>query len=66
MASCMDIEIKYTTVTKTEISNKIIVIIYFGDKYLFKMNHLKTAIKYKSSPCTTQKHIVCQWGRSVG
>ena len=59
MASCLEIEIKYTTVRETENSNKIIVTIYFGDKYLFEINHLKTAIIYKSSSCTTKRHIVC-------
>jgi hypothetical protein len=51
----MDIEIKYTT--KTEISNKINVTIYFGDKYLFKIKHLKTAIIYKSSPCIAENTL---------
>ena len=53
----MEIEIKYTTLTKTEISNKIIVTIYFGDKYLFKINHLKNSIICKSSPCTETMYV---------
>jgi hypothetical protein len=37
MMSCIEIEIKYTAVTKTEISNKIIVTTYSGANIYLKL-----------------------------